>query len=146
MWIDNVTAQRIVARPEPFVVDMSRLAARRAQRLGVSPGPAACPVCHEILALTRVPPSPIEIDVCAAHGTWFDRSELDTLIETALHRQPAPAPGAPATSPPVLDDRDRALDDHLRQLFDEYHRRRTADVVGTMIGGLIESLGDSARR
>jgi Zn-finger nucleic acid-binding protein len=39
-----------------------------------------CPQCGAALSATKVSRARIALDVCAAHGTWFDRHELRTLL------------------------------------------------------------------
>jgi Zn-finger nucleic acid-binding protein len=41
--------------------------------------PVACPACRD--TMTRQKSGPVAIDVCKKHGIWFDRSELDRVVE-----------------------------------------------------------------
>jgi Zn-finger nucleic acid-binding protein len=47
--------------------------------------PLRCPSCQEPLARGAVPSAPgsVEIDACAQHGVWFDRGELQSVLERA---------------------------------------------------------------
>jgi len=50
--------------------------------------PLRCPACQEPLERGIVPAAPglaerIEIDACAQHGVWFDRGELESVLEKA---------------------------------------------------------------
>ena len=47
--------------------------------------PLRCPSCQEPLARGAVPSAPgsVEIDACAQHGVWFDRGELESVLERA---------------------------------------------------------------
>ena len=40
-----------------------------------------CPECGVATRRSEIPNTVHEIDVCAAHGTWFDRGELPTFID-----------------------------------------------------------------
>ena len=85
VWVDNAVSQRLVRANEPKAVATAEEVARFAVR-PVSTRPAlACPACHA--ALRRVVVAAIELDVCATHGTWFDRDELPRVVR-ALTRPP----------------------------------------------------------
>ena len=45
--------------------------------------PLACPTCGEALARVQVAgePGQVEIDACARHGVWFDRGELEKVLD-----------------------------------------------------------------
>jgi Zn-finger nucleic acid-binding protein len=45
------------------------------------PRPLRCPSCTEPLARSQL--AGIEIDACAQHGIWFDRGELEAVLEWA---------------------------------------------------------------
>jgi Zn-finger nucleic acid-binding protein len=57
--------------------------------------PAACPVCGATMLRAPSPGTPVVIDVCAEHGTWFDHGEL-VLVVRALATQRGVAPPAAA--------------------------------------------------
>ncbi|MCC7071686.1 MAG: zf-TFIIB domain-containing protein [Deltaproteobacteria bacterium] len=69
---------------------------------------AACPVCRAVMR--RLPAGTVDVDTCAAHGTWYDAGELrvvrDALMASGAHLEeaPRPAPARPAapavTAPP----------------------------------------------
>jgi Zn-finger nucleic acid-binding protein len=46
----------------------------------VATAPAvACPACNTWMRRERVPDTAVDIDVCDAHGAWFDASELRAI-------------------------------------------------------------------
>ncbi len=47
--------------------------------------PLRCPSCSEPLARAALPSAPgtVEVDACARHGVWFDRGELESVLERA---------------------------------------------------------------
>src|SRR5262249_51902570 len=53
--------------------------------------PVHCPVCSRMLQRASVTRAAVTIDLCAEHGTWFDRYELGLVLD-AVH---------PRTAPPV---------------------------------------------
>ncbi len=66
----------------------------------VDTGPAiACPVCGRALRRLTMPVSGVEVDRCDAHGTWFDRHELERAASAARAgaARGAAAVGAAAT-------------------------------------------------
>jgi hypothetical protein len=64
---------------------------------------AACPVCRA--TMKRFPAGPVDVDTCAAHGTWYDPGELcavrDALLANGVRAEaPAPVPLPPVATPP----------------------------------------------
>ena len=47
----------------------------------------SCPICSSELKHHIV--NKVEIDVCAEHGTWLDKSELLSITEAKRHEDPA---------------------------------------------------------
>jgi len=81
VWIDN-TASRALADGvlSPEVVAISREPPREPATVSdaVDVAPAIrCPRCAAVLTRSFVPAAGIAVDACAAHGTWFDRVELE---------------------------------------------------------------------
>jgi len=48
----------------------------------------ACPVCA--MTLTQTSMAGVTVDVCFAHGTWFDRDEVTRIAEACAARREAP--------------------------------------------------------
>jgi Zn-finger nucleic acid-binding protein len=82
LWIDAATVERLKkARDE----ELER-AARRMHGVLMVRGPApnrmaaiSCPVCAAPLRRVEIPDTMHSVDVCEAHGTWFDRDNGDEL-------------------------------------------------------------------
>jgi Zn-finger nucleic acid-binding protein len=99
VWIDTEAAQRIATALEPQLVSLADAAAAMGDASPVMSGaPPACPVCATATHRVRVEaPAPIgtksiELDVCALHGTWFDRNELQQAWRSLHASRPAPPP------------------------------------------------------
>jgi len=102
IWIDNAATRRVVEGK------LSEDAQRLARAVDVHPAPTIqsdayrqeatqdrgrprCPVCGDALVqvLTdeaRHGIAGVQLDVCPAHGTWFDRRELHVLAQSASIR------------------------------------------------------------
>jgi Zn-finger nucleic acid-binding protein len=84
IWMARVDVERLSRVHDPDVGNAARLALgvasllspRRDERPLVS-----CPECGEALRRERVPETRVEVDVCATHGTWFDRGEVSAFSE-----------------------------------------------------------------
>ena len=104
-WLDNVRSHRVVKgliseRERQAAVDVSAQASRADVGPPVAAGPRPCPECSTPMARTKVAQIGIELDACAAHGTWFDARELE-----AVARMFAGKAGAEAGSGPGLGAR-----------------------------------------
>lgn len=62
-------------------------------------GTRQCPVCTRPMASVRS--GHVTLDVCEAHGTWFDRDELGRLARNLEHERISHLPAAP-DDPPVV--------------------------------------------
>jgi Zn-finger nucleic acid-binding protein len=89
LWLDNAAVERLMkVRDE----DLERQAARM---VGIFAGlPAdvrhaaiACPLCASPLRRVEVPDTIHSVDVCDAHGTWFDHGELPMFISVFATRR-----------------------------------------------------------
>jgi Zn-finger nucleic acid-binding protein len=52
-------------------------------------GPLSCPVCQAALERVAMAETVHDVDVCRAHGTWFDRTELLAFIDREKARREA---------------------------------------------------------
>jgi Zn-finger nucleic acid-binding protein len=100
LWLDNRVAQALVgdalsaaarellgwaSRQPAAQAKPSPQAYRQAADVPATPTAPLCPVCR--VALTPYSTDPnrhgvkVALDVCGAHGTWFDRGEAWTLLQ-----------------------------------------------------------------
>jgi Zn-finger nucleic acid-binding protein len=96
LWLDNARAERVVEGEAASAGSLSRHIARVASGWTRSAANvtdpyrradiASCPICHAPLmrVATNEPEHGVDdvvLDVCTAHGTWFDVHELEMLAE-----------------------------------------------------------------
>lgn len=86
LWLNNEASMAVAdgtlhpavvglaARVDAHVAEPALASAYRAP--AASNGTPACPVCGEDLVRVPISRQRILLDVCARHGTWFDRNEL----------------------------------------------------------------------
>jgi Zn-finger nucleic acid-binding protein len=102
VWLDAATVARLrSARVE----DIDRAAARIGARslTGASPDRSAaiaCPVCKSHLRREPIPGASEAIDVCDAHGTWFDGADASELQRFVAALESIRAGSAPAGEAP----------------------------------------------
>ncbi len=101
VWLDSASARRIAEHLPPDAIRLAQVASHHA-RHGVDTASAAhCPVCTRPMTRTPVAMARVEIDVCGAHGTWYDRHELEAIAQAmAQTRWRASAPAPPQGYPP----------------------------------------------
>lgn len=90
IWVDNASAQTAMSTLDQVIVDLAERAGDRAAAEVETRDLVACPACRETLARKRVTRAQVLIDLCEAHGTWFDRYELAQVLD---------ALGAPKRAP-----------------------------------------------
>lgn len=76
VWLNSVDAQRFAMAPPADVVERAAQAQAMAPNSPPLAGPINCPICAQSLSRHRVERAGVEVDFCAAHGTWFDGGEL----------------------------------------------------------------------
>lgn len=90
LWLSNdasVGVARGTLHPE-VVALATRVDAHQAElvvaqadyRQAAAPSVRLCPCCRATLAKSYVSRQRIELDVCAEHGTWFERYELRRVL------------------------------------------------------------------
>lgn len=101
VWTDTTASRRITTTVDRELVGIARNAAKHAAesdpRLdGATPDVArACPICSG--PLTCVRSGHVPVDVCTAHGTWFDRDELGRLARNLEFERLSVDPDPPAS-------------------------------------------------
>jgi Zn-finger nucleic acid-binding protein len=107
VWLDAAAVDRIVRERQKSSLSTLRqmtppspdLGGEGPRFLGVQPQPAAaatsaqpqrrmyiaCPDCNQMMnRVNFARQSGIILDVCRAHGTWFDKSELERVVEFVM--------------------------------------------------------------
>ena len=83
MWVDNATLQQICAEKEQQAAVMGMpVDAPTPVHLDTNFHYLPCPVCQQFMnRINFAHCSGVIINVCKAHGTWFDKDELRRLVE-----------------------------------------------------------------
>jgi hypothetical protein len=77
VWLDNEMSQAITRHADGTLLAMVEGVAQRAAPFAPLVAQPACPVCKGMLERVRI--VEVDVDVCRAHGTWFDREELHAV-------------------------------------------------------------------
>jgi Zn-finger nucleic acid-binding protein len=104
MFVSQKTLDAIVKREAP-APEMKNLTGGAANRVPRHSSPSAerldtvryvkCPLCHELMNRVNFGKrSGVIVDVCNAHGVWFDKGELTQAIEFVAHGGLASPDGA----------------------------------------------------
>lgn len=77
IWLDTQTVERLKSARDP---DIDGVKAHASSIATPDRGdPIQCPVCMNKMRKMAITDTSHVIDVCDAHGTWFDRSQADEL-------------------------------------------------------------------
>jgi Zn-finger nucleic acid-binding protein len=95
VWLDNEVTQQLVKRildgQVLAIADRTADVAEQADAAlpyrDAAAGTGACPICEQALTAVRTSAAAhgvdgIELEVCGAHGTWFDARELRFMAES----------------------------------------------------------------
>ncbi len=82
LWLDTATVERLRRVRDTDVEDAARrMIGGLLRRIDVAQR-VSCPECGAAMERHVVPDTVHDIDVCGAHGTWFDYQELSMFIRT----------------------------------------------------------------
>lgn len=98
IFVDRDVRARVISSLDAAVADASDLAAAHARWSPDLAARIACPTCRAPMQVTRVGAGNFDLDVCDAHGAWFDRHELRRFLD-ALGAQRGPRPSAKKAKP-----------------------------------------------
>jgi Zn-finger nucleic acid-binding protein len=85
LWVDVASLERICAAREQqaaalgIVLPEPRETGTGKRNISVRYVP--CPECSKLMNRVRFARSSVVVDICKGHGTWFDRAELQRIIE-----------------------------------------------------------------
>jgi Zn-finger nucleic acid-binding protein len=86
LWVDVESFERIISEREDQAVVLGAASILPKQTVGASePNKVRyvpCPVCQQLMNRVNFARcSGVIVDVCKGHGTWFDRDELQRIVE-----------------------------------------------------------------
>jgi Zn-finger nucleic acid-binding protein len=83
IWLDTVTFERICRDAEQQAAVLPAAGLGAASAAGLQPVRyRRCPACRELMhRVNFAQSSGVVVDVCREHGTWFDRAELQRIVE-----------------------------------------------------------------
>ena len=130
VWTDGSASRQITSTVDRELIAIAKDAAKHAKETDstyerISDVEAKvgrrCPVCDGVLACVRS--GHVAIDVCAQHGTWFDKDELGRLARNLEYERASapPADGPYRAAPMAAEDEAPA-------------RSRNADMLISILG------------
>lgn len=81
IWVDDESSRRLIAAPSAQAARLASVASRNARQDVDTSSTVVCPVCQKTMRHQDFPNARLRLDVCDAHGSWFDKGELAALIE-----------------------------------------------------------------
>jgi len=144
VWLDQATAKRVVETVCEATLGMARNAASSAAAPSQPTTKVlSCPSCGQPMKATRVQAAWLDIDVCDAHGTWYDHGELEKVARATKRQmgdwrsQPKPAPPM-SVNPQPRSEREPYFNDTTTEIAADV----AIEVGGFALFALIESLFD----
>jgi Zn-finger nucleic acid-binding protein len=92
IWLDKQSGLRLReeldARALAIAEGTSLMAS---QEVDTQPLGIPCPACGVALERSRSKVAPVDLDSCRSHGTWFDRTELERVVQAIRQHKSRPA-------------------------------------------------------
>ncbi len=127
IWMDNATSQRVVSAVEEAILTLAVRATHAAKAPVETARVAACPMCKKEMVCASA--GGVALDVCSAHGTWFDRGEVQRVSAHFQSRRVASAGG------PTYDYASAAAAAQDRELY----ARGAMGLFGAILAGVAEA-------
>lgn len=95
VFADVAATQRIVSTMDRVLLEIGFQAGLGKERKRHEPRELTCPECLIAMQMQRIESAACTVDVCPAHGTWFDTGELEDVMRAfkRARRHGAYAPG-----------------------------------------------------
>lgn len=103
LFLDGAASRRVVEAVDPSAMATAQQVSQGAQRPVATDAVAPCPVCARALERMPIPAASVTVDVCSEHGVWFDRDELQRVVQAVAPQgqRTTPVPMAPQQQPMV---------------------------------------------
>jgi Zn-finger nucleic acid-binding protein len=81
VWLNHQTSERIFSTLNPEALRMARAAyeCSRKKEYEATNAHLVCPDCSQAMTRTLLDKAQVEIDTCYAHGTFYDRHEIQQI-------------------------------------------------------------------
>ena len=79
VWLATACARRIAESLPAEAIALAARASHSARALADISAAASCPVCGQPMNRVSAAAARVDLDTCAAHGTWYDRHELEQI-------------------------------------------------------------------
>lgn len=127
VFADVAATQRIVSTLDRDLLEIGFQASLGKERKKHEPREVTCPECLIAMQMQRIESAACSVDVCPAHGTWFDTGELQDVMRAfrRARQRGAHSPGVvpEGHDPPIIvvrsapPAREESLVDFLVGLF-----------------------------
>lgn len=139
IWMDNESAACALSTSLEAVKALAVRATANALASVPTAPPIGCPVCGKLLFRTQDPVAGVELDLCASHGTWFDRCELGVVLAS---RDVKPAHVLAPRSVP-REYHGKVPDFRAGTPVDWDHASLVAGAAITLVGAVLSAAGSS---
>ncbi len=89
VWLETAQIRKLVEKKSSVLLDFASEAASKGTTKPEAHVARRCPECDKPLKTVSVNDK-LDIDVCNAHGTWFDREELARYVNKDVKPKTAP--------------------------------------------------------
>jgi Zn-finger nucleic acid-binding protein len=100
LFLDGASSKRVVEAVDPNAIAAANQVSQHAKAPVATDAIAPCPVCQKALDRMPIPAASVTVDVCAEHGVWFDRDELQRVVSSVAGQPQQPPMNNPAMQPP----------------------------------------------
>ena len=103
LFLDGPSSKRVVDAVDTNAVAAANQVSQRAHAAVATDAVVPCPACTKALDRMPIPAAGVTVDVCREHGVWFDRDELQRVVQAVAPQQAAPQQTAPQPAAPVAN-------------------------------------------
>jgi Zn-finger nucleic acid-binding protein len=100
VWLDNNVSVAITQHADAMLLSLVERVSSQAAPFAPLVVRPACPICAAALERFRI--AEVDVDICRAHGTWFDREELHAVARAFENDRAARARAAAMAPRPLI--------------------------------------------
>ncbi|MGZ3453009.1 MAG: zf-TFIIB domain-containing protein [Polyangiales bacterium] len=105
VFLDGGASKRVVEALDPNVMATASGVSQQATAQVATEATIGCPMCNNALERLPIPAAGVTVDACREHGIWFDRDELQRVVQAVAppgtqQQQPPPPPSMQQQPPP----------------------------------------------
>lgn len=145
VWLGTACAQKFAQGLPRKAIALAAEHAAKAQDTADTNAPIACPICGTTMSRTHAAAAKLDLDFCNAHGTWYDRNELERIAQaienTRWEQAKSSTVAMTSTSAKSKKKRNDVVENVIDGAIIAGNVLDSVDTGGEVVGGVFDFFG-----